>query len=73
MVRFTTVHVNSIILSVMLFIIQMYIVYEIETNGGLSPMIDQKDIAGLVLVFSPTAGIVWALKRFSSDVTDRGD
>ena len=69
----TTWHVNSLILAAMLFAIQIFVIWEIESNGGLSPMINEKDIAGLALVFSPTAGIVWALKRFSSDATDRGD
>ena len=68
--KFTTVHINSIILSFILATIQMYVVWEIEQNGGLSQYIKAERMPELAMIFSPTAGIVWALRSFSDTKGD---
>ena len=75
--KFTTVHINSIILAVMLFVIQvmaLWFVHQGGANGStLHDLLTQNDFDALMVLFSPTAGVVWALKRFSSASTDRDD
>ena len=65
--KFTRIHVNSLILAVILAILQGAILWIV--NGDIGEMIGAKDLGALAIVFSPTAGIVWALKSFSSKDT----
>lgn len=60
----TKLHVNSILLAVILATLQGVILWIV--NGDISSMVQAKDLGALAIVFSPTAGIVWALKSFSS-------
>ena len=54
---------KPIILSVILATLQIFILWIM--NGELSEILQAKDIAVLGLIFSPTAGIIWALKAGS--------
>lgn len=61
MMKYTTIQSNMVILAVVLAVIQTFIL--ILMNGELAEIIRDKDLAVLGIVFSPTAGIVWSLKR----------
>ena len=65
--KHTRLHTNAIILSVVLAALQGVILYIV--NGDISGMIAEKDLGALAIVFSPTGGLVWALKAFSSKDT----
>ena len=61
--RATTLQINLIILVVILAILQGVILWFV--NGALQEMVSTHDAVGLGIVFSPTVGIVWAMKRMA--------
>ena len=65
--KFTRIHLNSLFLAIILATLQGVILWIV--NGDISAMVHAKDLGALAIVFSPTAGIVWALKSFSSKDT----
>ena len=67
--RFTTIQTNLLILALILALLQAGIIFILEFNGGdgvLADAIANKDATIVGLVFSPTGGIVWALKNAAS-------
>ena len=65
--KFTRIHTNALICVFVLALLQAAILYIV--NGDISAMVAEKDLGALAIVFSPTAGIVWALKAFSAKDT----
>ena len=75
--KFTQWQVNSITAMALLFVIQMAVLWLLhqgpDNGSAFHDLVTNKEFDVLTALFLPTAGIVWALKRFSSDVIDRGD
>lgn len=58
-------HINSLIIAVILAAIQIYVLW--ETNGAIGKLILEGggNLDTLMLIFSPTAGLVWTMKKFA--------
>ena len=69
----TTLHINAIIITIVLALLQYYILGQLNGDEGstLRTMFENHDVAGLGMVFSPTAGIIWALKHFARKPSDQ--
>ena len=67
---FTKIHTNAMILSILLTALQIYILWEM--NGALKPLLlnAQENLDALILVFGPTIGLGFALRKFA-DAPDR--
>ena len=66
--KFTTLHINAVIICVVLALLQGFILWEI--NGNLEQYFATGRVDVLGMIFSPTAGIVWALKHFAQKGDD---
>ena len=64
-IKFTTIDTNSAGLSVLLALLQAYILYEM--NGSLRDMIlkGHENLISWAMIFSPTLGLVAVLKKFA--------
>ena len=61
--KITTLQINLLLLAVMLLAIQAIILWFL--NGELKPLILDKELDVLALIFSPTAGLVWCARRLA--------
>ena len=61
--KFTTFQTNMMILALLLAIIQVFILYMV--NGVLTDLFHSKDLGALALIFGPTGGIIWCMKRMA--------
>ena len=68
-VRFTRVQINSWFLAILLAALQIYMIWSIEQNGGVSALL-QDDLETVALFFGPTAALAWSLRTIAGQVDE---
>ena len=68
--KFTRLHTNAIAISIVLMVLQVFLIWQV--NGAIDQIIlgGGANIDVLMVLFSPTAGLVWALKHFANIRSD---
>ena len=61
--RFTTVQINALIMSVVMLALQIAILWFL--NGELKTVILDKDLGVLALIFAPTAALAFTLRTLA--------